>query len=724
MPPPLALTAPGQIGHWWSRLRFRLQHKKDWTQVLDETFLLQSKRIKDSPLFFAAKENDVMSIRKLLKCPSTDIFERGALGETALHVAVMFDNLEASVALIEGVPDLINEPMSSDVYEGMTAMHIAVLNQNVNLVRELIARGADVATPRVTGSYFKKRRKGLVYFGEHILCFASCVGNEEIVNMVIEAGANLRAQDYLGNTVLHILILQPNKMISCQIFDLLMAADGKTDRGVPLDVLPNFRGLTPFKLAAKEGNVVMFQHMVSKRRSLQWSLGPLSSYLYDLSEIDSWSDDCSVLELVVCSSKREARRILDVSPVRQLVSLKWNLYGKHYFRFLLLLYLLYIGTFTLCCTFRPLKPIPENYSLEHTDITIFVQKTLEESYISYEDHLRLVGEIISVVGALVILLLEIPDILRVGAKRYFGQTVLGGPFHVILITYACLVLVLLILRLSSSEGEAVVMALSLVLGWCNVMYFARGFEMLGPYVIMIQKIIFGDLTKFIWLSVLVLVGFSTALWMTYMTFDYTQGIPSYKSFPVSLFSQFELSMGMIDLPVDQTVPTPPIVHILHIMFSVVSCLLLLNLLIAMMSDTHWRVAQERDELWRAQVVATTIMLERRLPRCMWPQMGICGQEYGLGDRQYLRVEDHRSQAMKKIWHYANAFLEKGEGLGEKEQGRENDLSAGRVVFRSRQKGRTMLNRKSLGAWEMIRRSALGSEHGLTNLDAVEVELNV
>lgn len=79
------------------------------------------------------------------------------------------------------------------------------------------------------------------------------------------------------------------------------------------------------------------------------------------------------------------------------------------------------------------------------------------------------GEIISVLGAMVILLLEvtispnpctifftptscrvappppshavdfpllcvrqIPDILRVGAKRYFGQTALGGPFHVIL----------------------------------------------------------------------------------------------------------------------------------------------------------------------------------------------------------------------------------------------------------------------------------------------------
>ncbi|XP_066568498.1 transient receptor potential cation channel subfamily V member 6-like [Amia ocellicauda] len=728
MPLPLALTAPGQLGHWWSWLRFHLQAKKDWSQVLDETFLLQGKRIDDIPLFFAAKENDVPSIRKLLQCPSTDMFQRGALGETALHVAVLFDNLEASVTLMEGVPDLINEPMTSDLYEGVTALHVAVLNQNVNLVHELIVRGSDVSLTRAMGWYFKKKRGGLFYFGEHVLSFAASMGNEEIVSMVIEAGADIRAQDSLGNTVLHILTLQPSKTISCQIFDLLMqladrqVATGhrQVDKGrkgsqeqvgVSLDLLPNHRGLTPLKLAAKEGNLVMFQHMVGRRRRVQWSLGPVTSTLYDLTEIDSWSDRRSVLELIVSSSNREARRVLEVTPVRQLASLKWQLYGQLYFRCLLLLYLLYLGCFTLCCFYRPLQPVPSNYTLEYPgSSTIYIQKPLQESYISHEDHLRLIGEIFSVVGALVILLLEIPNILHVGAKRYFGQTVLGGPFHVILIGYACLVLVILVLRLTSSDGEMVVMAIALVLGWCNVMYFARGFEMLGPYMIMIQKIIFGDLTKFIWLSILVLMGFSTALWMVYMTQD-PSAMPPYSSFPVSLFSQFELSVGLVDLPVDHTLRTPAVVHVLHVCFSVVSYLLLLNLLIAMMSDTHWRVAQERDEVWRAQVVATTIMLERRLPRWLWPRLGVSGRSYGLGDNWYLRVEERNDQAVQKIRRYAKVFRDKREGLvtqeAVKEKGRGQELD---------------ITRKSLRGWQLIRRSALGSE--VMEGEGPEVEFSV
>ena len=56
------------------------------------------------------------------------------------------------------------------------------------------------------------------------------------------------------------------------------------------------------------------------------------------------------------------------------------------------------------------------------------------------------------------------------------------------ISYACLVVLLCVVRASELGGEDVLMALCLVLGWSNVMFFARGFQMLGPYVIMIQKV--------------------------------------------------------------------------------------------------------------------------------------------------------------------------------------------------------------------------------------------
>uniref|UniRef100_A0A3P9CMJ5 Transient receptor potential cation channel, subfamily V, member 6 n=2 Tax=Haplochromini TaxID=319058 RepID=A0A3P9CMJ5_9CICH len=697
MSPSLARSAPSELNHWWSQLKFRLQNKKGWNEMLDETFLLYTKGVNDIPLFYAAKNNSAGCIKKLLGCASTNIFERGSLGETALHVAVMNDNLDAAVALMDGAPDLINEPMTSELFQGITPLHIAVVNQNIDLVRHLISRGGDVSTPRVTGLYFRKRIGGLMYCGEHILSFAACAGNMDIISMVIDAGASTRIQDYKGNTVLHILVLQPNKNIACQVIDLIMARDAELDQQVPLDMVPNSRGLTPFKLAAKEGNTVIFQHLVNKRRVVQWSLGPLTSHLYDLSEIDSWADSMSVLEVIVASQQKEARKILEVTPVRQLVSLKWNLYGKHYFRFLLFLYLLYIGTFTMCCMFRPLKNAPENYTTSDADKTVWVQKTLKESYTTHGDNVRLAGEIISVIGAFVILVLEIPDILRVGAKRYFGQTALGGPFHVILISYACLVVLLCVFRACEVQREAEVMAVCLVLGWCNVMFFARGFEMLGPYVITIQKVLLCSHTcSHIPSCSLTNIFFFSALWIVYMTQE-VDSLPAYRSYPISLFSQFELSVGLIDLPVDHTIPIPAIVHVLHCTSSLVSHILLLNLLTAMMSDTQWRVGQERDELWRTQVVATTLMLERRLPRCLWPRLGVCGLNYGLKECWYLRVEERNDSMMQKMRRYVNVFSKEDE---KETEGDENSDFKGTLKLRLKNKG---------GWWELVRHSALGLE---------------
>lgn len=49
----------------------------------------------------------------------------------------------------------------------------------------------------------------------------------------------------------------------------------------------------------------MFQHLMQKRKHNLWSFGPLTTVLYDLTEIDSWAEDQSFLELIVSTKKRE-----------------------------------------------------------------------------------------------------------------------------------------------------------------------------------------------------------------------------------------------------------------------------------------------------------------------------------------------------------------------------------------------------------------------------------
>uniref|UniRef100_A0A8C9JTL0 Transient receptor potential cation channel subfamily V member 6 n=1 Tax=Panthera tigris altaica TaxID=74533 RepID=A0A8C9JTL0_PANTA len=559
----------------------------------------------ESPLLLAAKENNVQVLNKLLKYEACEVHQRGAMGETALHIAALYDNLEAAVVLMEAAPELVFEPMTSELYEGQTALHIAIVNQNVNLVRALLAHGASVSA-RATGTAFRRSPRNLIYFGESG-AGAGRKGHGEERAVALVSGGDPPAQ------------------------------------------------LLTLTLRLTTVSSQMFQHLMQKRKHIQWTYGPLTSTLYDLTEIDSSGDEQSLLELIVTTKKREARQILDQTPVKELVSLKWKKYGRPYFCVLGTIYLLYIICFTMCCVYRPLKPRTNNHTGPR-DNTLLQQKLLQEAYVSPQDDLRLVGELVTVIGAVLILLAEIPDIFRVGVTRFFGQTILGGPFHVLIITYACMVLVTMVMRLTNANGEVVPMSFALVLGWCNVMYFARGFQMLGPFTIMIQKMIFGDLMRFCWLMAVVILGFASAFYIIFQTEDPDE-LGHFYDYPMALFSTFELFLTVIDGPANYDVDLPFMYSITYAAFAIIATLLMLNLLIAMMGDTHWRVAHERDELWRAQVVATTVMLERKLPRCLWPRSGICGREYGLGDRCSRRAGRPRAPgALRPLTRVARGSL--------------------------------------------------------------------
>nr|XP_045721142.1 transient receptor potential cation channel subfamily V member 6 [Mirounga angustirostris] len=569
----------------WRKFCRWFQRQESWAQSRDEQNLQQQKRIWESPLLLAAKENNVQVLNKLLKYEACEVHQRGAMGETALHVAALYDNLEAAIVLMEAAPELVFEPMTSELYEGQTALHIAIVNQNVNLVRALLAHGASVSA-RATGTAFRRRSGQRPSWGAWFP-----------------------------------------------------------------------RPLLPLTLRLPAVSSQMFQHLMQKRKHIQWTYGPLTSTLYDLTEIDSSGDEQSLLELIITTKKREARQILDQTPVKELVSLKWKRYGRPYFCVLGAIYLLYIICFTMCCVYRPLKLRTSNHTSPR-DNTLLQQKLLQEAYVTPKDDIRLVGELVTVIGAVIILLAEIPDIFRVGVTRFFGQTILGGPFHILIITYACMVLVTMVMRLTNANGEVVPMSFALVLGWCNVMYFARGFQMLGPFTIMIQKMIFGDLMRFCWLMAVVILGFASAFYIIFQTEDPDE-LGHFYDYPMALFSTFELFLTVIDGPANYDVDLPFMYSITYAAFAIIATLLMLNLLIAMMGDTHWRVAHERDELWRAQVVATTVMLERKLPRCLWPRSGICGREYGLGDRWFLRVEDRQDLNRQRARRYVQAFHSQG-----------------------------------------------------------------
>ncbi|XP_030072652.1 transient receptor potential cation channel subfamily V member 6 [Microcaecilia unicolor] len=606
------------------------------------SILDNNRKGKESLFFKAAEENDVELLRKLIGEDMIDPHTKGALGENVLHVAALYNNQESLVTILDAYPSMINKPMDCDLYKGETALHIAIVNQNFEIVKELLARKADTENSRAIGQFFAAGNKGQCYYGEYPLSFAACIGNKEVFQFLVENGAPLHSQDTEGNTVLHMLVLHPNKFMACKMYDFLISLTTK-ENVRRLESIMNKQGFTPLKLAAHEGNMLMFQYLVKKKRRAYWTLGPMTVTLYDLTGIDSWNDRNSVLDIICNSKNNEVRNLLKVTPVKELLHYKWTHYGYKYFLLWTMLYILYTIVLTVCCLYRPLKAV----TIEGEEIvTIKVLKPLNETYQAPEDFVRLAGEILTVLGAFLILFTEVAGLLRDGPRQFFGNTMKGGPFHLTMLLYAGFIVTILIMRLAGSTAETVITPMALLSAWCSVIYFARGFRFLGPLCIMIQKMIFGDLLRFCIILIIVIIGFSAAFDVHFQAMNQTV-FPHFSDFPITTFTLFQLMMGLTNLPIPSTVNMPTIITILYLVYMFFAYILLLNLVIALMGDTHFRVSNQRKTLWKAQITATTLLLERRVPNWLWPRTGIPGEILGLEEgKWYLRVEERNTLSKK------------------------------------------------------------------------------
>ncbi|XP_068115000.1 transient receptor potential cation channel subfamily V member 6-like [Hyperolius riggenbachi] len=482
----------------------------------------------------------------------------------------------------------------------------------------------------------------MFYFGEHILAFACCVGDAEIAKLLLDHGADLWAQDCWGNTILHILILQPNANLSCEMFDFLLSQDPEPD-GKPLYEIPNGKGLTPLKLAAAEGNVVMFQHLIQKKRKIQRTYGPVTTMIYDMSEIDSWEDPQSVLQLITSSNKSEAHKILNSSPVKELLQKKWRRTGRPYVWFLGTVHTLYMICVSLSFANRPLKPLT-GVKTNPMDITVAVQKTLQESYVTTEDHLRLAGEIVTLLGAVVLLLVEISQVQQFGLKRVLVHIFWSDPFHLLRMSYSIMILVVLMMRLTNTNGEVIPMSLALIFGWCYIMYFARGFQMIGPFTITIQKLFSVILVKVCCIMAVVVIGYSTALYVALQQSD-PAALGSFYPFMICTISTYQLFTNILNGPANYSVDLPELYSFLYGSFCVVAFLLLFNLFLGIMGDTQNEMSKIKEEIWKAQITAASITMEQKLPK-HW-MFASRSEEHDLCGRHYLIVEERKWKPIKQ-----------------------------------------------------------------------------
>uniref|UniRef100_A0A8C3UMU4 Transient receptor potential cation channel subfamily V member 2 n=1 Tax=Catharus ustulatus TaxID=91951 RepID=A0A8C3UMU4_CATUS len=472
---------------------------------------------------------------------------------------------------------LVNVSCSDCFYRGQTALHIAIEKRSLEMVKLLVENGADVHA-RAHGEFFRKKKEGVYfYFGELPLSLAACTNQLDVVDYLLNnphQKARLQEQDTQGNTVLHALVMiaddteENTKFVSTTYVEILKAGV-KLDPTCKLEEIVNYDGLNPLQLAAKTGKVEIFRHIIQReikepvyrhlsRKFTEWTYGPIHVSLYDLSSLDSFEEN-SVLEILAYSSDTPNRyKMVVLEPLNKLLQQKWETFASKRFYFSFVSYLSFMIIFTAIAYYQPLRVK---------------------------------------VGAVV--LSGRPGRMEQNFKICRGESVTSSYFLSSFIQ-AFSLLLSAVLYGASSENYVAVMVFSLLLGWVNTLYYTRGFQRTGIYSVMIQKTIMRDLLRFLSVYMIFLFGFAAGEpSVSWLCAD--PGDPDGVSLEL-----FKITIGMGDLDFQEHARFRYFVMLLLLLFVILTYILLLNMLIALMSETVTDISGYSKSVWKLQVRPKTL----------------------------------------------------------------------------------------------------------------------
>ncbi|XP_067668751.1 transient receptor potential cation channel subfamily V member 6-like [Haliotis asinina] len=605
-------------------------------------------------------------------------------GESILHIAVSCRRNKVAKKIFECDPDLIICGRKDEDYRGQTPFHVAIAMANPetdegqDLVEAMIdtLEHNDLLRQAMECRVSGKKLRGTVMLGGTPLSIAALDNNETIVDLLLEKGADLNASDTFGNTVFHSLVqnasFYPEKELNVlRMFDKLAKQSDESNRqNVQRE---NARKLTALHLAAELGLYNVFRHILDLEDAYKFFSshdGVFDIYECDITELDKATWDRAVLQMspdyrntehraeglpkgkqdswinsywknrrhntnqsileIICSLElTTACAFLNDFKVHEVVYQKWNRYSLFYYLFLFL-HLALMGILT--------------WYLDLKVDAIMNPATAQKQ--------TLVGlSIFSIVIGLFYIIFE-----------FHRSLISWQPFHLTKLhhngMYQCIfVLFGLALLIDASWNVVNVtnnycLIIALILGWWSTTFFLRGIKPLSHLTVMLQKVLYWDMVKFIPIIFIMIVAFTSAL---HSFFAETRP-EMFGNFSVSLLTTFSLMTGQGQL--EQLEGSSHGSVTVFAVSVIVIQIFLLNILIAIMSTTCESVKNSNNLLW-LQRLSIVIFIEGILPKRLKPPMGR-EDKTGYGSTRYLieinRLQDEHSNYNKSVEQNGSANI--------------------------------------------------------------------
>lgn len=397
----------------------------------------------------------------------------------------------------------------------------------------------------------------------------------------------------------------------------------------------NNDSLTPFTLAAKTGKLDMFAHIMGMKKTKQWSYGPVDCSIVDLIHFENYRDDIlkseeSIKTKFLSRFSREA----DIC-----MAFEENTYpdledDKVYMESL--------GIRKLTDEEKPLKmgaldyiclSSTENFDMiNFPEVKEFIQKKWDRFGYPYFFKSSMFGMLRTLLVSLIICFYEfgendtaadwiiwllypvtwctmlfnfksdIYQMSKYGLNHFgFDGTIRGAGLlenvcstsEFIFFTLAIFLRVYTTSRdqLNEDSSARIMLAVTTLTCWIRILYIFMGFERTGNFVVIVANILLDDIPLFMWIYVTILFGFGSAVAALSNNIYDNRSVPnSIRHYLHFIWNIFRYTVdGQNNEVFDESIVKTNALWLYQILgswYNLLIVLLLLNLLIAMLSETY------------------------------------------------------------------------------------------------------------------------------------------
>ncbi|XP_072935457.1 transient receptor potential cation channel subfamily V member 5-like isoform X2 [Epargyreus clarus] len=280
---------------------------------------------------------------------------------------------------------------------------------------------------------------------------------------------------------------------------------------------------------------------------------------------------------------------------------------------------------------------------------------------TWHGKVRIITELLLWMGALAYIGAALREARFLGLKMFF-ENLSTVPSRVMFL-FSCLLMVILpTLRVwCADEAEDHLAVIIMLTTAPYFLFFCRGFKTVGPFVVMIYRMVMGDLLRFVCIYLVFVMGFSQAYYVIFLSFDNPntpEGVDDSVSNPMpspmeSIMAMFLMSLTSFSDYYSAFERTDHEIEakLLFVMYMIIVAILLVNMLIAMMGNTYQKIAETRNE-WQRQWARIVLVVERGVPPAQrLKQLLTYSQPMASGKRALvLRInqKDEDKEEMKEI----------------------------------------------------------------------------